>query len=148
MPRKWMVLAAAMVSVTTLSVGITMADDDDSPLHKLMEKVNAKNLVITKGVRNPAGFAKAQKDVVASAEDLAKLAKEAGEMKDAVKKAKGVENADAKWTELMAVFGTASEHMAKVAGKPGATQVEAKEAHATLKKSCAECHKIFKKDEE
>jgi hypothetical protein len=147
MPRKWMVLAAAMVSVTTLSVGISMADDEDSPLHKLMEKVNAKNLVITKGVRNPAGFAKAQKDVVTSAEDLAKLAKEAGDMKDAVKKAKGVENADAKWNEFITAFATSSENMAKVAGKSGVTQVEAKEAHAAVKKSCAECHKIFKKDE-
>jgi hypothetical protein len=147
MPRKWMVLAAAMVSVTTLSVGISMADDEDSPLHKLMEKVNAKNLVVTKGVRNPAGFAKAQKDVVTSAEDLAKLAKEAGDMKDAVKKAKGVENADTKWNELITAFATSSEQLAKVAGKSGATQVEAKEAHAAVKKSCADCHKLFKTED-
>ena len=60
MPRKWMFLAAAMVSMSVLTVGIAGADDEDSPLHKLMERVNAKNLAITKGVRTAVAFKKAQ----------------------------------------------------------------------------------------
>src|SRR3954453_19894951 len=109
MPRKWMILAAAMVSVTALTVGIAGADDEDSPLHKLMEQVNAKNLAITKGVRTSVAFKKAQKDVVTSAEDLAKLAKEAkGLGKDVVKKAKDVKDGDTKWNELMDSFASAS----------------------------------------
>ena len=94
MPRKWMFLAAAMISVSVLTVGVAGADDEDSPLHKLMERVNAKNLAITKGVRTAVAFKKAQTDVVAAAEELTKLAKEARELgKDTVKKAKDVPNA-------------------------------------------------------
>jgi cytochrome c556 len=143
-----MVLAAAMVSVTALTVGVSMADDEDSPLHKIMEQVNVKNLVITKGVRTAPAFKKAQKDVVASAEELAKLAKQAREYKDAVKKAKDVPNAAAKWDELMDSFASAAEKLAEAAGKPGATNAQAKEAHTAVKKTCTECHNVFRVEEE
>ena len=66
MPRKWMFLAAAMVSMSVITVGVAGADDEDSPLHKLMERVNAKNLAITKGVRTAVAFKKSQTDVVAA----------------------------------------------------------------------------------
>jgi cytochrome c556 len=148
MPRKWMILAASMVSMSVLTVGIAGADDEDSPLHKLMERVNAKNLAVTKGVRTAVAFKKAQSDVVAAAEDLAKLAKEARELgKDTVKKAKEVPNAAAKWNELMDAFASTSENLAKVAGKAGATQEEAKSAHTAVKKACTDCHTLFRIEE-
>jgi len=148
MQRKWMILATALVSVFSLTVGLSLADDEDSPLHKLMEQVNAKNLVITKGVRTPVVFKKAQKEVVESAEELTKLAKQAKEIKDAVKKAKDVPNADGKWNELMDVFASTSDALAKVAAKSTATQEQAKTAHAAVKKACTECHNVFRVDEE
>ena len=148
MPRKCMFLAAAMVSVSVLTVGIAGADDEDSPLHKLMERVNAKNVVINNGVKTAVAFKKAQTGVVAAAEDLTKLAREARELgKDTIKKAKDVPNAAGKWNELMDQFASTSENLAKVAGKPSAKQEEAKAAHTAVKKTCNDCHKIFRIDE-
>ncbi len=148
MPRKWMFLAAVMVSMSVVTVGVAGADDEDSPLHKLMERVNAKNLAITKGVRTAVAFKKAQTDVVAAAEDLAKLAKEARELgKDTIKKAKEVPDAAAKWNELMDQFASTSQNLAKVAGKPSANQEEAKAAHTAVKKACTDCHTIFRIEE-
>ena len=148
MPRKWMFLAAAMISVGVLTVGVAGADDEDSPLHKLMERVNKKNLAITKGVRTAPQFKKAQSEVVTAAEDLTKLAKEARELgKDTVKKAKDVPNAATKWNELMDQFASTSENLVKVAGMPSAKQEEAKAAHAAVKKACTDCHTIFRIEE-
>jgi cytochrome c556 len=149
MLRKWMILAAAIISVTALTVGIAGADDEDSPLHKIMEQVNAKNLAITKGVRTPVAFKKSQQDVVASAEELAKLSKEAKAYgKDYLKKAKDVPHADVKWNELMDSFTSSSEKLAKVAAKSDATQTQAKDAHVAVKKACTECHNVFRIEEE
>jgi cytochrome c556 len=148
MQRKWIILGAVMVLMTALTVSLTAAADEDSPLHKLMEQVNAKNLAITKGVRTAVAYKKAQPEVVTSAEELVKLAKEAREIKDAVKKAKDVPNAAGKWTELMDSFATASDALAKVAAKASTTQVQAKDAHTAVKKTCTECHNVFRVDEE
>jgi len=149
MPRKWMFLAAVMASVSVLTVGIAGADDEDSPLHKLMERVNAKNLAITKGVRTAPTFKKSQSDVVAAAEELTKLATEARELgKDTIKKAKEVPNAPAKWNELMDQFASSSANLVKEAGKTNADQVAVKAAHTAVKKSCTECHTLFRIEEE
>jgi hypothetical protein len=148
MLRKWRILAGTMTAITALTVGISMADDEEGPLHKLMEKVNAKNLAVTKGVRTAVAFKKAQKDVVASAEELAKFAKEAKLIKDAVKKAKDVPDAGTKWDKLMDEFAKSAEHLAMVAGQSSATNVQAKEAHTAVKKVCTDCHAVFRVDEE
>jgi cytochrome c556 len=149
MPRKLMILAAAMVSVSVLTLGVTMAQDEDSPLHKVMEQVNAKSLAITKGVRTAVAFKKAQKDVAAAAEELTRLAKEAkGLGQDHIKKAKEVPNAAGKWNELMDSFASASDNLAKVAAKDSTTQVQAKSAHTALKKVCTDCHTVFRIEEE
>jgi cytochrome c556 len=149
-----MVLAAALLSVTAMTVGVAVADDEDSPLHKLMEKVNAKKATIFKGVRTPVAFKKAQKDVVASAEELVNLAKqtrEDGEVREEIKKklkqAKDVSNPEGKWKELMDHFSSSAEELAKVAGKPSAKQEEAKAAYNTLNKNCTECHNVFRVEE-
>jgi cytochrome c556 len=149
MPRKWMILAAVMVSVSVLIVGVSMAQDEDSPLHKVMEQVNAKSLAITKGVRTAVAFKKAQADVAVAAEELHKLAKQAkGLGADHIKKAKDVPDAAAKWNELMDSFASSSDNLAKVAAKPSTTQVEAKSAHTALKKVCTDCHTVFRIEEE
>lgn len=149
MQRKWTTLAAAMVSAALLAVGAAYAADDDaSPLHKLMEDVNKKNLVITKGVRTKVAYAKAQKDVVESAKALAKLGKEAREMEDAAKKATDVKEPVEKWKELMDEYIKASEKLAEIAGKADSDQGAAKEAHSVVKKSCTACHDVFRIDED
>ncbi len=148
MPRKWMVLTAIAVAVTGLTVGIPVAADEDSPLHKLMEKVQSSNGAITKGVRNEANFKKSQKAVVTAAEKLVELGKQAHDMKDPAKKAKDVPDAVSKWDALMDAMIVSSENLAKVAGKSSATFDEAKKAHVAVKNSCSECHKVFRKEDE
>ena len=44
--------------LANLATGFSVADED-SPLHKLMEKVQAKHSVILKAVRSPINFKKA-----------------------------------------------------------------------------------------
>lgn len=144
MLRKWTILGITMAAVTALATGFAMAQDEDSPLHKLMEQVNAKNLAITKGVRTPVAFKKSQKVVADSATELAKLSKEAREFKEPSEKQKQPFET---WTKLMDEMTKSCEELAKVAGKDGTTQVEAKKAHATVKASCTACHTVFRIEE-
>ena len=146
MLRKWTILGLTMAAVTALATGFAMAQDEDSPLHKLMEQVNAKNLAITKAVRTPVAFKKSQKVVADSATELAKLSKEAREFKEPSEKQK--QSYDT-WTTLMDDMTKASEELAKVAGEGDevATQAKAKQAHSAVKKSCTACHNVFRVDE-
>ena len=73
MLRKWTILGLTMASVTALATGFAMAQDEDSPLHKLMEQVNAKTLAITKAVRTPVSYKKSLKVVADSATELLAL---------------------------------------------------------------------------
>jgi cytochrome c556 len=122
-----------------------MAQDEDSPLHKIMEQVNSKNLAITKGVRTAVAFKKSQDVVVESAKELVKLSKEARAFKEPSEKQKQPYE---KWTSLMDDMTKASEELAKVAAEDGVTQAQAKKAHATVKASCTACHNVFRVDEE
>jgi len=148
MQRKWMILAAAMFSMTALTVGFATADDEDSPLHKLMERINKKSNDIGKAARTAVAYKKAQKDVATHAEDLVKLSKDATPLgTDVIKKAKDVANAQGKWKDLMSSFTTSAENLAKVASKADAKQEEVKSAHTAVKKVCTECHNIFRVEE-
>jgi cytochrome c556 len=158
MLRKWLVLGVAMVSVMGLTVGIVVAQDEDSPLHKLMEQVNKTSNDIGKGVRTAISYKKAQKDVAKHSTELASLAKQVhdgqGEgvgaaIKEVIKKAtKEVPDAKTKWDGLMTSFGSTTADLAKVAAKANATQVEVKSAHTAVKKVCTECHNVFRIEEE
>src|SRR3954470_4874765 len=107
MLRKWTTLGLMMTMVTALAVGVSMAQDKDSPLHKIMEQVNAKNLAITKGVRTKVAFKKSQKVVADSANELVKLAKDARVYKEPSQKQKQPYE---KWTKLMDEMSKASEN--------------------------------------
>jgi cytochrome c556 len=123
------------------------ADDDESPLAKIMEKVNKHNGIITKGVRNKVAFTKAQKDVEKSAKELVKLAKEAKSEKDAAKKAKEVANPEKKWDEYIDELVKTSEELGEVAGKASSTFQDAKDAFTKVKNVCNDCHKDFRVEE-
>ena len=146
-------LAFALSAVMLLGIGVLVgpgfskAADDESPLEKIMEKVNKHNSVIQKGVRNKVAFAKAQKDVEKSAKELVKLAKEAKDEKDAAKKAKDVANPEKKWDEYIDELVKTSEELGKVAGKSDATFQDAKDAFAKVKNVCTDCHKDFRVDD-
>jgi hypothetical protein len=146
-------LAFALSAGILLGLGILIgpsfskASDDETPLGKIMEKVNKHNSTIQKGVRTKVAFAKAQKDVEKSAKELVKLAKEAKSEKDAAKKAKDVANPEKKWDEYIDELVKTSEELSKVAGKDGATFQDAKDAFAKVKNVCTDCHKDFRVEE-
>jgi cytochrome c556 len=143
MQRKWTVLSATMTLVALGATGLTLAQEK-SKLEGLMEKVQAKNVLITKSVRTPATYKKAQKDVLASAQELVKIGKEAREEKGpSERQKKKFED----WTKLMDDFIKKAEDLEAVAASSTGTQVQAKNAHTALKNACANCHKDFKVDE-
>src|SRR5262249_21436206 len=104
MLRKWMIFAvSAGVLVSIAGAGFSY-DDDESPLGKVMEKVNKQSNAIKKGTRNLVTYKKSQKDVAKSSKELVKLAKEAKPLKDAIAKAKTEANPQQKWNTLMDAF--------------------------------------------
>ena len=148
MNRKLIVLGAAMFSVTLLATGFSMADDKESPLHQIMEKIQKNSVAITKATRTAPAYKKAQKEVVAHSEELVKLGKEAKEIKDAAKAAKGVEKPIEKWDGLMDDFIKSAEEFGKEVGKSGTTQAQAKAAYKNVSKRCTACHDVFKTEED
>jgi cytochrome c556 len=145
MLRKWTTIAVALTAVLLTASGLSLAQDEDSPLHKLMEKVNAKNNAITKGVRTQVLFKKAQKEVAAAAEELVKLGKEARDAKEPAIKQK---KSQAEWTKLMDAFIKKSEDLHELASKPSTKQEEAKKAHTAVKATCAACHEVFRVEDD
>jgi cytochrome c556 len=147
MSRKWIVLVAvAMVSVAFVITRASTADDDEGPLHALMEKVNKTSLSIKKAVRTQAAFEKASdgKDVASLAEDLVKFASQAKEIKDAAKQAKDVPKPLETWNTLMESLIKSGDEVARAA-KEG-DYLATKAAYNTMAKQCAPCHDKFKKD--
>ncbi len=149
---KWIVFASSAAVLVAIGVlagpSSSMAYDEETPLGKIMEKVNKHNSTILKGTRNKIAFAKAQKDVEKSAKALAKLAKEAKPINDAAKKAKDVANPEKKWDELIDALIKTSEHLEDVASKPDTTFQQAKDAYRSVSKVCADCHKDFRVDDD
>ena len=147
MLRKWMVFAlSAAVLVSIAGAGFSVADDE-SPLEKVMEKVNKHSNAIKKGTRNLVQFKKSQKDVAKSSKELVKLAKEAKPFKDALGKAKNEANPQQKWDELMDASSTSSEKLSETAGKDSPDYDATKKAFSAVNKTCTECHTVFRVDE-
>ena len=150
MNRKWLAfpLSAGALLVLGLVAGPGLyGADDESPLGKIMEKVNKHNSTITKGTRNKVAYAKDRKNVEKSAKELSKLAKEAKPIKDAIKKAKGVSDPQKQWDVYMDEFIKSAEKLGEVSGKAGTTFEDAKSAFTVVKKACADCHKDFRVEE-
>jgi cytochrome c556 len=152
MLRKWLVFTSSACVLIALGivVGPTLsrANDDESPLGKVMEKVNKQFNTVKKGTRNDTFFRKNQKDVETSAKELIKLAKEAKELnKDAIKKAKDVAEPEKKWLEYIGAFIKSLENLEKVAATPNAKFADAKNAYNATNKVCTDCHKDFRVDD-
>ena len=142
------VLSAGMLVSIIVGASLSRADDkEEGPLEKIMEKVNKANAIIQKGTRNQVNFKKSQKDVAKNAMELVKLGKEAKKIRSAVKNAKDVTEPGKKWDELMDDFIKTSGKLGVVAGKTDAVYQKAKDAFGDVKKSCADCHAVFKVEE-
>jgi cytochrome c556 len=149
MTRKWIVFASSAAILVALGGGVALssASDEETPLGKIMEKVQKHNLSITKGVRNKVAFKKSQKDVENSAKELAKLAKEAKPLNDAVKKAKDIAEPQKKWDAYFDEFVKTSTVLGDVAGSAKAKFEDTKKAFNALKKVCSDCHHDFRIEE-
>jgi cytochrome c556 len=153
MTRKWVALGVTLVSGALVLSGLApAADDEASPLHKVMEKVQVKDTLIKKGVRSKANYSKSQKDVVSAADDLVKLSKEAKPLIDdkARKTAKGmgVANPDDEWNKGMDNFTKEAETFSKLLGSSTTTFEKAKEGYRVVGKACTACHDKFRGEEE
>jgi cytochrome c556 len=154
MTRKWIGFAfpAALVVALGIVSGLSRAQDQEkhkdkeheTPLGKIMEKVQKHNISITKATRNAAAFKKGQKDVQKAAAELAKLAKDAKPFKEAVKNAENEPKAEQKWDDIMEAFAKTSHDLASATAKEGATQKQAKDLFQSVKKTCSDCHTIFR----
>ncbi len=143
--RKGSVLALTALAVTLCAgLSLAVARDDDSKLHKAMEKVNKHNGTITKNIRAAAAFKKNQKEVVDAAKGQAKIGKEFRE--EAVPTKDGKEDKKM-WTELMDSFVKESESFAETAEKSDAKQADVKEAYKKVTAACSACHGKFKPEE-
>jgi len=148
MLRKWLVFASsALVLVSIAGAGFSIADDEESELGKLMEKVNKQSNAIKKGTRNLVNFKKSQKDVAKGAKELLKLAKESKSRKEGLAKAKNEADPQKKWNELSEAFIGSAEKLNDVAGKEGPNYDDTKKAFSAVSKTCTECHQVFRVDE-
>jgi len=151
MHRKWQVIALSALILVGGACGLSLSqaqEKKESKLEGLMEKINKHNSVIQKGTRNQASFKRSHKDIGKSAKELVKLAKEAKPFKeDAVKKAK-VANAEKLWDSYFDAFIKSSEELESVATASDATYDKTKAAFQAVKKSCADCHKDFRVEDE
>ena len=146
MNRKGSVFALTALAAGLGLSGIAWAAsrDDDSPLKKAMEQVQAKDAFIKKNYKTKAVFTKNQKEMVESAKALAKLGKEfrleAGPVKEQKKTQK-------EWTDLMDAYVKEVESYATEIAKPGTTVEVAKDKYKPVIASCTACHTVFRKDD-
>ena len=145
MTRKWTALTVTALSTGLLLSGLAMAEDKESPLGKVMEKVQANHTAILKTYRTPVAWKKDQKKAVTAAEDLAKLGKEAKSLGEATIKEKKKTQAD--WDEKMDAFVKEAEDFAKAAANPAMSNVEAKKAYSKVSATCTACHVDYREEE-
>lgn len=158
MNRKWIGFAAPAALVVTFAMGLSgnspsraqdeKHKDNETELGKLMEKVQKANIAITKATRNAASYKKSQKDVAKSALEMVKLSKDAKKHKEAVKNAKDEANPEKKWDEIMDAWTKTSQALADAAAKEKTTQKEAKALFQSVKKTCSDCHTVFRVEED
>lgn len=158
MYRKWngFVGTAALVAVCGLVAGLSRAQDqkekrekERTPLGKIMEQVQKRNAALARLTRNDKAFEKGQKDVEKAALDLVKLARESKPLKDAyLKNAKNESQPEKKWDEIMGAFVKTSQDLALASAKANASQKEVKDLFQSVKKTCSDCHTVFRVEEE
>jgi cytochrome c556 len=145
--RKWLALAAGVSFVALLTAGLSFAaPQEEETLDVLMEKVSTANNKINRYIRTPVSFKKSQEDIVTHAKELVELGKKSREREEAIEKAKDIENPKEKWQELMDVMIKECENL--VTQAESGDQAKAKDAHTEVKKSCAECHKVFRVEDD
>jgi cytochrome c556 len=146
MPRKRTTLAAVMTAVALAFTGLALAaQEEGSPLEKMMETINRKNLALKKMVRTKVAFSKAKTAEFKENSDamITEAKKARAEKGPAEKQKKTYEE----WTKLMDDFIAKTGAFQGVATKPGVTFEATKKSYDALNKSCTNCHNVFRVDE-
>jgi len=159
MNRKWIGFAvvATLVAASGLASRLSVAqdqknhDEPKTPLGKIMEKVQKLNIALNRTTGTAERFKKAQKDVekdAAELAELAKLAKDGKPLKQAyLKNAKNESAPQKKWDDIMDAFAKTSKDLADAAAKEGADQKKVKKQFQLVKKTCSDCHTVFRVEE-
>lgn len=147
--RKFSVLAGAMIATAAAALGVNAVaaregHDDDSPLHTIMEKVQAEHSKVLKAVRNPASYKKAQAEVATAAKALVQLGKDSREFTEPAKEQKQPQE---KWTELVDLYVKESQGFADLVAKPETEQPAAKDGYKKVQATCTACHDVFRKED-
>jgi cytochrome c556 len=143
--RKLSILALTALVTGLGSAGYSLASaDDETPLHKAMEGVQAKNAFIVKNLKTPALFKKNQKEIADSAKALSTLGKSVRDDTEAVKKEKKTQK---EWTDLMDAYIKESDAFATAVSAGDAAQPAAKEKFKSVTATCAACHAVFRKED-
>ena len=145
MSRKWTILASVVTAVTLMATGLSLAQDEDSPLHKLMEQVNTKNNAIKKATRTAVAYKKSQKDLAKYAEELIDLGKQARAITSAAEKEK---KPVAEWQKLCDDFLAKTEEYKGIVSNASTTQDVAKKSYNPVALSCTNCHNVFRIEDE
>jgi cytochrome c556 len=139
---KWAGLAAALGSVVLAGgVAVRAGDDEDTPLQKLMKKIDASTKSIREATTTVAKFKKASngKDVARTASEIARLGKETRGFKEPSEK---VNKPYDKWLDMNDRFVVAADELTQAAGK--GDLVATRKAWAALNNSCTNCHGAFR----
>lgn len=155
MRSQWIAAVVSLAAVGMLGLGLSRASlvsatptpvalDGDGPLHKVMEGVNKQNNTLRKGVRTAVAYKKSYEEVLASSEEMVKLAKEAKEIKDLAKKLDKVKE----WDELSDKFTESAEQLLSTVKDKEKTQKDANDQWKAMGKTCTECHNVFRIDED
>ena len=142
---KYKVLTATLVAAIIGGVGVAaLPVSNDSPLEKLMEKVQENNSKILKGVRTAPNYKKSQDEIIASAKEMIQQAKDTKAFTEPAKKEKQPQE---KWEQLTDEWIKESEKYAELVANKETSQIDAKNGYKAVQKTCTDCHDNFRKEE-
>ncbi len=142
MARKLVALTLVAWAIPLLSfVPSPAGEDEETPLGKIMKKVDVRTKMIREATSTVAKYKKAGKgkDLLTPAKELLKLGKEFRPFKEpSVKMKKPYE----KWTDLSDRYATALQELIQASEK--GDLVASRRAWASLNNSCTNCHGAFR----
>ena len=138
------IVAVFLPAALALALTSGARGDDDSAIQKIMERVNARNRALGKGLRITfAPDAAARKALAGDVASLVQLGKEARTLTGPARERK---KSPREWTRTVDDFLSASEELARVIASPGSSQARARQYYQKLQKTCINCHSAFREE--
>jgi hypothetical protein len=138
-------MAALGAAVLAAGLGTGADGGDDSPIHKIMDRVHTRNRAIGKGLRSPTALeAAGRRSMAADAASLIRLGKEARALAEPARARK---KSPQDWTRAVDDFVRASEDFARIIADEGSARPQAMRSYQQLQKMCTNCHRSFREQE-